>query len=64
VEPILKIGADLHDLDFADVKILKEAIDKAISKMLHQMRKVFELSRYEGLNILRLPVCSTRLSKQ
>ena len=38
-----------HDLDLAEAKMLKVAIDKAVSELPHQMRKVFVLSRYEGL---------------
>ena len=35
--------------DYPDVKSLSADIDKAVSELPEQMRKVFELSRYHGL---------------
>lgn len=52
----------LHYPDFTDLKSLKEIIDQTVSEMPPQMRRVFELSRYEGLkyaqiaNLLNLSV--------
>ena len=43
-----------HDLDLAEAKMLKGAIDKAVSELPHQMRKVFELSRYEGFKYAQI----------
>lgn len=43
-----------YDLQLAEAKMLKEAIDKAVSELPHQMRKVFELSRYEGLKYAQI----------
>lgn len=43
-----------HDLDVADVKILKEAIDKAVSGLPEKMRIIFQLSRYEGLKYAQI----------
>lgn len=38
-----------NDFDNAEFKELKSNVDKAISDLPDQMRKIFELSRYEGL---------------
>ena len=43
-----------YDLDLAEAKMLKGAIDKAVSELPHQMRKVFELSRYEGFKYVQI----------
>jgi len=43
-----------YDLDLAESKMLKEAIDKAVSELPHQMRKIFELSRYEGFKYAQI----------
>jgi len=37
------------DADIADIKSLKEAIDKAVAELPEKMREIFMLSRYEGL---------------
>ncbi|HTE28202.1 RNA polymerase sigma-70 factor [Flavitalea sp.] len=46
----------LQDSNLAEVKLLKEAIDKAVAEMPAQMRKVFTLSRYEGLKYAQIAV--------
>lgn len=46
--------ATFYNLDTAEVKMLKEAIDKAISELPHQMRRIFELSRYEGFKYAQI----------
>ena len=38
-----------NDFDKAEFKQLRLDIDKAVSELPEQMRKIFELSRYEGL---------------
>ncbi|MGZ5135750.1 MAG: RNA polymerase sigma-70 factor [Flavitalea sp.] len=43
-----------QDLDLAEAKMLKVAIDKAVAELPHQMRKVFELSRYEGFKYAQI----------
>ena len=43
-----------EDLNLADAKMLKVAIDKAVAELPHQMRKVFELSRYEGFKYAQI----------
>jgi RNA polymerase sigma-70 factor (ECF subfamily) len=43
-----------NDFDVRDIKILKEAIDKAVSELPDKMRMVFELSRYEGLKYAQI----------
>lgn len=54
---MLKQGAmltSINDADFPDLRMLKLMIDKIVSEMPHQMRKVFELSRYEGLKYAQI----------
>ncbi len=43
-----------HDYESADFKELKNDIDNAVSELPEQMRKVFELSRYEGLKYIEI----------
>lgn len=44
----------INDADFPDLRMLKQTIDKTVSEMPQQMRKVFELSRYEGLKYAQI----------
>ena len=44
----------ITDADFADLRMLRQTIDKTVAEMPHQMRKVFELSRYEGLKYAQI----------
>lgn len=44
----------LQDLDAADIKMLKAAIDKAVADLPHQMRRIFELSRYDGFKYAQI----------
>ena len=44
-----KEAGNLHDpFDNADIKSLSADIDKAVSELPEQMKRIFELSRYEG----------------
>ena len=43
-----------HDLNFADTKLLKDTIDHAVSTLPPKMRKIFELSRYQGLKYAQI----------
>lgn len=43
------VDAIIHNLGTSDVKLLNQTIDKAVSELPHQMRRIFVLSRYEGL---------------
>jgi RNA polymerase sigma-19 factor, ECF subfamily len=47
-------NATIYDLGVVDVKSLKETIDKAVSELPHQMRRIFVLSRYEGLKYAQI----------
>lgn len=54
---MLKQGGEqstITDADFADLRMLRQTIDKTVAEMPHQMRKVFELSRYEGLKYAQI----------
>ena len=54
---MLKHGAiqtSINDADFTDLRMLKQTIDKTVLEMPHQMRKVFEMSRYEGLKYAQI----------
>ena len=53
---MLKQGeqSTITDADFADLRMLRQTIDKTVAEMPHQMRKVFELSRYEGLKYAQI----------
>lgn len=42
-------NASSSDFENADMKEMAAAIDKAVAELPEQMRRIFELSRYEGL---------------
>lgn len=51
--------ASIRDFNTAELKQLQFDIDNAISELPEQMRKIFELSRYEGLKYAEI---SSRLN--
>jgi RNA polymerase sigma-70 factor, ECF subfamily len=50
---ILKYSSE-STFDNLDLKRLSTAIDKAVSELPEQMRRVFELSRYQGLKYVEI----------